>query len=143
MINSVESDRLQNLIDRKTAQYEKLKAEDPDNKALLYLNSEITLLRDTIMPIVLCNTTVDYAEIRDFVTRSMRKLENHRNAARNASDLLIHFHIKEPVFIPKKDGKPLTEDPVPLTVYFSNIGHDRQFTPELFIDNKESLCYPL
>lgn len=138
MINSIESDRLQNLIDRKTAQYEKLKSEDPDNKALLYLNSEITLLRDDIMPLVLCNTTVDYSEIRNFVTRCMRKLENHRNVARKASDLLIHFHLKEPVYILKE-----SEDPVPLTVYFSNIGHIRQFTTELFIDDKESLCYPL
>lgn len=96
MINSIESERLQRLIDRKTAQYEKLKSEDPENKALLYLSSEITLLRDTIMPIVLCNTTVDYSEIRDFVTLSMRRIENRKNLAKRTTDLLLHFHIKNP-----------------------------------------------
>lgn len=96
MINSIESDRLQRLIDRKTEAYNKMKAEDPDNKALLYMNSEITLLRDVIMPIVLCNTTVDYSEIRDFVTLSMRRIEKNGYLAKNATDLVVHFHIKNP-----------------------------------------------
>lgn len=95
MFNSIESERLQRLIDLKTAQYEKLKSNDPDNKALLYLSSEITLLRDTIMPIVLCNTTVDYSEIRNHVTQTIRSLERHP-LARRINDLLIHFHLKDP-----------------------------------------------
>ena len=95
MINSIESERLQRLIDRKTAQYEKLKSEDPENKALLYLNSEITFLRESILPIVLSNTTIDYIEIRNHVTRSLRSLERHP-LARRINDLLIHFHLKDP-----------------------------------------------
>ena len=94
MINSIESERLQRLIDRKQETYNKLKEEDPDNKALQYLNSEITLLRDTIMPIVLSNTTVEYSEIKDFVIRSMRKFERHANRQR-FGDVLFHVHLKD------------------------------------------------
>ena len=143
MVNSIESERLTRLIERKEKHYQKLKEEKPDDPALLYLNSEITFLRDEILPIVLCNTTVDYMEIRNFVTRSMRTLENNRTAARNSSELLIHFHLKEPTWIPKKDGKPITEEPVPVAAYFSNIGHNRQFTVDLFVDNKEAWSCPL
>ena len=132
MINSLESDRLQRLIDRKEASYKKLKEEDPDNPALKFLNSEITLLRDEIMPIILSNTTVDYSEIRNFVTQSMRRLESRPNAARKATDLLIHFHLKEP-----KEGEQ------PVVACFSNIGHQRQFVTELYVDNKQALSYPL
>ena len=96
MVNSIESERLQRLIDRKQETYKKLKQEDPDNKALLFLNSEITLLRDVIMPIVLCNTTVDYSEIRNFVTLTMRKIEQNKYMARKATDLVVHFHLKNP-----------------------------------------------
>lgn len=95
MINSLESERLERLIDNKERRYQKLKAEKPDDPALLYLNSEITFLRDSILPIVLCNTTVDYVEIRNHVTRSLRSLERHP-LARRINDLLIHFHLKDP-----------------------------------------------
>jgi hypothetical protein len=94
MINSIESDRLQRLIDRKEASYKKMKEEDPDNPALKYLNSEITLLRDEILPIILCNTVTDYVEIRNFVTKSLRKLERHP-LARSTNDLLVHIHLKD------------------------------------------------
>lgn len=96
MINSIESERLTRLIERKEKHYQKLKAEKPDDPALLYLNSEITFLRDEILPIVLTNTTVDYSEIRNFVTTSMRRIENNRNLAKIATDLIIHFHIRNP-----------------------------------------------
>ena len=95
MINSIESERLERLIERKEKHYEKLKAEKPDDPALLYLNSEITFLRGSILPIVLCNTTVDYSEIRNHVTRTIRSLERHP-LARRINDLLIHFHLKDP-----------------------------------------------
>ena len=94
MINSIESERLTRLIERKEKHYQKLKAEKPDDPALLYLNSEITFLRDEILPIVLTNTTVDYSEIRDYVTRSMRKLERHP-LCRKTNDILFHFHLKD------------------------------------------------
>lgn len=95
MINSLESERLERLIERKEKRYKKLKAEKPDDPALLYLNSEITFLRESILPIVLSNTTVDYIEIRNHVTRSLRSLERHP-LARRINDLLIHFHLKDP-----------------------------------------------
>ena len=131
MINSIESERLQRLIDRKTSQYEKLKSEDPDNKALLYLNSEITLLRDTIMPIVLCNTTVDYAEIRNFVTLAMRRVENRKALAKKATDLLIHFHIKNP-----EPGEAY------IIAKASNM-EERLNTFDAIINYEQALIYPL
>lgn len=132
MANSIESDRLQKLIDRKIALYKKMRAEDPDNPALKFLNSEITFLKDVIMPIILCNTVVDYMEIRNFVTKSMRTLESQPNAARMATDLLIHFHLKEP-----PEGKQ------PIVACMSTIGHRRQFMTEMFVDYKQALVYPL
>lgn len=100
MINSLESERLERLIRDKIKRYMKLQEENPENPALLYLNSEITFLRDSIMPIVLANTTVDYSEIRNFVTRSVRSLERHP-LARKTSDLILQIHLKDP------DGEPL------------------------------------
>lgn len=139
MINSIESDRLQRLIDRKEASYKKIKEKNPDDPALKFLNSEITLLRDEILPIILSNTVTDYVEIRNFVTRSMRRLEQKPNAAKNATDLLIHFHLKDnPTLIP-----PGEEEPVPMVAYFSNMKHGQQFTADLFINNQQALCYPL
>lgn len=94
MINSIESERLQKLIDYKISTYKKLKEENPDSKALLYLNGEITLLRDMIMPIVLTNTVYDYAEIRNFITKSMRRIENSHHA-KEATDIMFHFRLKD------------------------------------------------
>lgn len=79
----------------KSKRYQDLKKKDPDNVALPYLNSEITFLRDIILPIILSNTTVDYAEIRNFVTRSLRELESHP-LAKKTTDLLLHIHLKDP-----------------------------------------------
>lgn len=98
MINSLESQQLDSLIKQKTKRYKEIQEKEPDNPALLYLNSEITFLRDVIMPIILEQTTVDYSELRTFVTRSLRKLEQHP-LARKTTDLIIHLHLKDP------DGK--------------------------------------
>lgn len=95
MINSIESERLETLIRNKTKRYREIKEKDPENVALPYLNSEITFLRDSILPVVLENTTVDYSEIRNFVTRSLRKLESHP-LARKTTDVVLHIHLKEP-----------------------------------------------
>lgn len=132
MINSIESDRLSKLIDRKLKLYREKQDADPDDPALKYLNSEITFLRDQILPIVLCETTVNYSELRDYMTRTMRKVEERPTLARTATDLLIHFHLKDP-----KEGKQ------PIVAYASNMGHQRQFCTEMFIDDKEALTYPL
>lgn len=96
MVNSIESARLQKLIESKEKLYQERKSANPDDKSLLYLNSEITLLRDVIMPIVLCNTTVDYSEIHNFVTLTMRKIEKNGFLAKKATDIVFHFHIKNP-----------------------------------------------
>lgn len=98
MINSLESQQLDSLIKQKTKRYKEIQEKEPDNPALLYLNSEITFLRDVIMPIILEQTTVDYSELRTFVTRSLRRLEQHP-LARKTTDLIIHLHLKDP------DGK--------------------------------------
>lgn len=98
MINSLESQQLDSLIKQKIKRYKEIQEKEPDNPALLYLNSEITFLRDVIMPIILEQTTVDYSELRTFVTRSLRKLEHHP-LARKTTDLIIHLHLKDP------DGK--------------------------------------
>lgn len=132
MINSIETERLERLIERKKQQLQKLKAENPDNKAILYLNSEITFLQDSVLPILLNETTVNYMEIRNFITRSMRDLERNKAAARRATELVMHFHLK--------DQTP-GEDPV--AVCFSNIGMRRQFVTDLYIDNQPALILPL
>ena len=131
MINSVESDRLQNLIDRKTAQYDKMKSENPDNKALLYLNSEITLLRDVIMPIVLCNTTVDYSEIQNFVITKMRRIEYNRNLAKTVTDMIFHFHIRNPEPGKRYIAAKASNMPSRLNDFSVNINYE------------EALIYPL
>lgn len=95
MINSIETERLERLIRDKILRYNKLKEEDTDNKALPYLNSEITFLQESILPIMLCNTTVDYMEMRNFMTSALRNLENH-NMSRLTTDLLIHIHLHDP-----------------------------------------------
>jgi hypothetical protein len=139
MINSIESDRLQRLIDRKEASYKKMKEEDPNNPALKYLNSEITFLRDEILPIILCDTVTDYVEIRNFVTNCFRKLERRPVAAKNATDILIHFHLKDnPTLVPKGGNEP-----IPMAAYFSNMRHEQQFTTELYVNNKKVFPYPL
>ena len=96
MVNSIESARLQKLIESKEKLYKERKSANPDDKSLLYLNSEITLLRDVIMPIVLCNTTVDYSEIHNFVTLAMRKIEKNGFLSKKTTDIVFHFHIKNP-----------------------------------------------
>lgn len=131
MINSIESERLQRLIDRKLESYNKMKEEDPENKALLYLNSEITLLRDVIMPIVLCNTTIDYSEIRDFVTLTMRKVERNKNLAKMATDLVLHFHLKNP-----EPGKQY------IVAKASNM-EDRLNLFDIQINYEQALIYPI
>lgn len=131
MINSIESERLQRLIDRKLESYNKMKEEDPENKALLYLNSEITLLRDVIMPIVLCNTTIDYSEIRDFVTTTMRKVERNRNLAKMATDLVLHFHLKNP-----EPGKQY------IVAKASNM-EDRLNLFDIQINYEQAIIYPI
>lgn len=132
MINSIETERLERLINRKKQQLQKLKSESPDNKAILYLNSEITFLEDSIMPILLADTTVDYMEIRNFITRSMRELERYKVVARKATELVLHFHLKDQA--PGDD---------PLAVCFSNIGMSRQFVTDLYVDNHEAMILPL
>ena len=108
-----------------------MKEEDPENKALLYLNSEITLLRDVIMPIVLCNTTIDYSEIRDFVTLTMRKVERNRNLAKMATDLVLHFHLKNP-----ESGKQY------VVAKASNM-EDRLNLFDIQINYEQALIYPI
>lgn len=132
MVNSIESDRLSRLIDRKIKLYREKQAANPEDPALKYLNSEITFLRDDILPIVLCETTVDYSEIRDYMTRTMRKVEERPALARKATDLLIHFHLRD-----AKEGSK------PIAAYASNMGHQDQFCTELYINYEEALLYPL
>jgi hypothetical protein len=95
MINSMESDRLQKLIDFKRSQYMKKKESNPDDPALKYINSEVALLAEEILPIILENTTFEYRDIRNFITRIMRKAERHPKA-KEITDLRIHIKIKDP-----------------------------------------------
>lgn len=132
MINSIETERLERLIERKRLQLEKLKAESPENKAILYLNSEITFLEDSVLPILLNDTTVDYMEIRNFITLSLRDLERNRNVAKKATEFVVHFHLR--------DTQP-GEDP--LAVCVSNIGLHRQFVSDLYVDNHKAQILPL
>lgn len=128
MIDSIESERLDRLIKSKVERYKKMKDEDPENKALPYLNSEIAFLQNTIMPIVLSETTLDYSEIRNFVTRSIRKLERHP-LSRKTTDLILHIHIKD-----ADDG----ETPI---AAIAQSRSDRQIDFELFVNCETSQQY--
>lgn len=129
-MNSLESDKLERLIKSKTERLKKLQETDPENVAIQYLNSEITFLRDTIMPIILQNTTVDYSEIRDFVTNTLRQVE--RSNYKKITDLVIHIRFKEP-----EKGKS------PVAAYKSTLENVLQFIPEITINNVQALLYPL
>lgn len=94
MYNSFAYERLIKLIDYKLKRYNELAASNPDSKALRYMDEEIKFLQETILPIVLDNTTVTYREIRDFVTKSMSTIENHPLSKRT-NDLLFHFHMRD------------------------------------------------
>lgn len=130
MINSIESDRLQRLIERKEASYKKIKAMDPENPLLKFLNSEITLLRDEILPIILCNTVTDYMEYRNFVTRSLRRLERHP-LARKTNDLLVHIHLRD------------SGVEKPLAAFASNMKMSDTVITDLIINEKPESVYPL
>lgn len=94
MYNSIPSERLTKLIDYKIKRYNELSAGNPDSPALKYIDGEIKLLQDTILPIVLENTAVAYREIQKFVTTALKKLEKHPLASRT-NDVLIHLHLKD------------------------------------------------
>lgn len=130
MINSIESDRLQRLIDRQKAYAEKLKQEDPENPALKYLNSDITLLEELILPVVLCNTVTDYVEIRNFITRSLRALERHQ-LAKKTNDIVVHIHLKD------------SGVDTPVAALASNMRMRDTIAIDLTINEKPEALYPL
>lgn len=93
--HSIESEKLAAIIDEKTKYYNKLYRQDPGNQYLTLLNSEITFLRDIIMPIVLMNTTLLYSGLLNLVCTSMREIEGMKN--RELFDgVIMYYQIREP-----------------------------------------------
>ena len=130
MYNSFASERLIKLIDYKMKRYNELMASNPDSPALKYIDAEIKLLQDTILPIVLDNTAIAYREIQNFVTASIKKLEKHPLSGRT-NDILLHLHLKD-------SG---TENPI--AVLFSNMRDSDIITLDLSINQKSEQIVPV
>lgn len=130
MYNSFASERLIKLIDYKLKRYNELAAANPESPALKYINGEIELLRDTILPIVMENSTIGYREIQGFVTTSMKKLERHPLAKRT-NDILFHLHLKD-------SG---TENPI--AAFFSNMRESDTIAIDLSINQKSEQIVPV
>lgn len=131
MINSIESERLERLIKTKVDRIKKLKETDPENTAIPYLNSEITFLRDSILPIILQDTTIEYSEIRDFLTKTFRQVENVKNFNK-FTDLIVHIHLHEPQ---PGDGY--------VAAYKSTMELNQFIPADLYINYEKAIIYPL
>lgn len=92
---SLESERLARIISEKEAYYRKLFRQDPSNQYLTILNSEITFLRDIIMPIVLQNTTVLYSQLAQHVTQAMRAMEKRQDKEKYCG-VLLYYQTRQP-----------------------------------------------
>lgn len=105
MYNSFETERLQKLIQDKRSQFVKLYNIDKNSPALSKLNDEITLLSDTILPLLLMKTTLFYNELNHFVTKTFRKLEAAgENIVEKTNGVLIYYEFKPPK---SKDDTPI------------------------------------
>lgn len=97
MHNSVETMQLERLIARKKEYYNKWVKMDPNAPGLRDLNSEITFLSDTILPLLLMRTTVYYNELSQFVTQSRRKLEAvEEKTGKKANAILLYYELQAP-----------------------------------------------
>lgn len=130
MYNSFASERLIKLIDYKLKRYNELASSNPESPALKYMEGEIELLRGTILPIVMENSTIGYREIQGFVTTSMKKLERHPLAKRT-NDILFHLHLKD-------SG---TENPI--AAFFSNMRESDTIAIDLSINQKSEQIVPV
>lgn len=130
MYNSFASERLIKLIDYKMKRYNKLSDSNPDSPALKYIDGEIKLLQETILPIVLNNTAIAYKEVQNFVTSAMKKLEKHPLAART-NDIVLHFHLKD-------SG---AENPI--AVLFSNMRDSDIIALDITINQKSEQIVPV
>lgn len=130
MYNSFASERLIKLIDYKMKKYNELAAKNPDSPVLKYIDGEIKLLQETILPIVLDNTAVIYREIQNFVTTSMKQLERHPLASRT-NDLLFHLHLKD------------SGTANPIAVLFSNMRESDVISLDISVNQKSEQIVPI
>ncbi len=93
--HSIESERLARIINEKVKYYNKLYRQDPENQYLTILNSEITFLRDIIMPIVLQNTTVLYSGLCHHVVTAMREMEGRDDKERFCG-VMLYYQTRQP-----------------------------------------------
>ncbi|MBO4654932.1 MAG: hypothetical protein J5644_05250 [Bacteroidales bacterium] len=128
---SLESERLSRIINEKEAYYRKLFRQDPGNQYLTILNSEITFLRDIIMPIILQNTTVLYSEISSHVTKAMRAIEKRQDKEKFCG-VLLYYQIHKP-----EPGS------TPRIAFASNIRTYNEVYVDLEMNGRHSLVTPV
>lgn len=88
-IDSYESERLRDMIDRKEQYYRQKVDEGATKKHLQALQSEITFLKNYILPIVLRSTVIEHSE---FVRYAISSYDNA--IQKNCNGLLIYQPIK-------------------------------------------------
>ena len=130
MYNSFASERLIKLIDYKLKRYNELAASNPESPALKYIDAEIKLLQDTILPIVMENSSIGYKEIQSFVITSMKKLEKHPLAKRT-NDILFHLHMKD------------SGSENPIAAFFSNMRDSDVIAIDLSVNQKSEQIVPV
>lgn len=105
MNNSIETQKLSQLIADKKQQYIKLKKYDPNSPAVAQLESEVTFLQDTVLPLLLMKTTIFYNSLNIFVTKALRKLEEGGQEIVNKTNgILLYYEFKAP---PSKEATPV------------------------------------
>lgn len=129
--HSLESEKLAAIIDEKTKYYNKLYRQDPGNQYLKILNSEITFLRDIIMPIVLMNTTVLYSGLAHFLTTAMRAMEG-RDDREKFCGVMMYYQTHEP-----------GTNEIPLVAVASNVKTYPHYYFNLLIDGEPALPLPV
>ena len=128
--HSIESERLERIINEKVKYYNKLYRQDTGNQYLKILNSEITFLRDIIMPIVL-NTTVLYSGLAHFLTTAMRAMEG-KDDKEKFCGVMMYYQTHEP-----------DTNEIPRVAVASNVKTYPHYYFNLLIDGKPALPLPV
>jgi len=129
--HSLESERLERIINEKVKYYNKLYRQDPENQYLTLLNSEITFLRDIIMPIVLQNTTVLYSGLCHHVVTAMREMEGRDDKDR-FSGVLLYYQTRKP-----------TPGQIPFVAMASNVKTYNEIEFSMDIDGQYTVINPV
>ncbi len=129
--NSLETEKLAELIREKKRYYNKLYRQDSENQYLRLLNSEITFLENTVMPLLLMKTTILYSGLSHYMTMAMREMEVRKDRDRFCG-VLMYFQTHQ-----------LNDKELPLVAVASN----RKMTPDhminMTVDGKQAVTLPV